>query len=168
MFNLKKLFKICTALLAISMITVVLSACSCGGSEESVIENQFGTYYKNIDTVITYKLDGQNVNTKVEEEKSLVLQGVFNKCDELPEVPECKFSDDFKVTYQEKDYLVAQDGCNYIKFDGKYYRIPVSDRMILNDVFEHYDVVIKDQEIDEAHDLYKDATKDTKKDKKED
>ncbi len=152
MFNLKKIFKLCTALLAISMITVIFAACSCG-EESSVIENQFGTYYKNIDTVITYNLDSQNINTKVDENKSLALQGVLNKCEELAKTPECEFSKDFMVTYQENEYLVAHDGCNHIKHNGKYYRIPVSDRMILNDIFENYGAKIKNQAINEKHEV---------------
>lgn len=142
---MKKFIKISVALLMVS--TLMLISTACGGSK--VIKDNFGeTYVTNIATIVTYKVDGQNVNAQVEEKKSLAFQGIFNKIAELEEKPDCKFSKDFMVTIEEKKYLIAQDGCNFVKHNGKYYKTTVSDRMILNDIFKEYGAKIADTEID--------------------
>lgn len=151
-----KFNKICLALVSIVLITVICAACSCskeqGAKEDdNVIVNQFGTYYKNIDTVITYKLDGQNITKTLNEEKSLAMQGVLNKCEELKEAPKCTFSEDFKVECMSKTYYIAHDGCNHIKLNGKFYRVPESDRKILNAIFKHYKVEMKNDDVVDAH-----------------
>lgn len=139
MFILKKLLTICLAILMIVASSALLTACSCG-EPEVIVTKDGKTYYNNRATIVTYKLDGQNVNTQVNNDKSLALQAIFNNMTEMDTVPECEFSEDFMITFDGKMYYVAQDGSRVIKYEDKYYMTAVSDRYILNQIFTDYGV----------------------------
>jgi len=139
MFNLKKLLTLCVAILMVIASSAVLTACSCG-EPEVIVTNEGKTYYNNKATIITYKIDGQNINTQVSNEKSLALQAIFNNMTEMTVEPECEFSDDCAITFDGKVYYIAEDGSRIIKLEGKYYSTSVSDRFILNQILSDYGV----------------------------
>ena len=139
MFILKKLFSICVAILMITASSAMLTSCSCG-EPEVVVTNEGKTYYNNKATIITYKLDGQNINTQVNNDKSLALQAIFNNMTEMDVEPECDFSENCMITFDGKMYYVAEDGSRVIKYDDTYYMTSVSDRYILNSIFTDYGV----------------------------
>ena len=144
---MKKLLCVVLSLLTIASFTVAFSSCSCG--EPEVFTTSEGkTFHRNWTTIVTYKLDDQNVNAQVDEDKNLALQGIFQNMTERKKKPDCKFTEDFMVTMDNEFYYVAQDGCPIIKYNDKYYTTSVSDRMILNSIFKNYgaeNIFVKDE-----------------------
>ena len=144
---MKKLLSLILALLMISSFAVMFASCSCG-EPEVFTTGEGKTFHRNWDTIVTYKLDGQNVNAQVNEDKNLALQGIFLSMTERKKKPDCKFTEDFMVTMNGEQYFVAQDGCPIIKHNDKYYNTSVSDRMILNSIFKNYgavDIFVKEE-----------------------
>lgn len=156
---MKKLFTTALAFLLILTTVLCLGSCSCFHKTEKLptqFEDQF--IYSYIDTTIKSSVNGAQLNEKIDENNSKVLQGIFNKIIEIEMENPCEIKDEISVNIKISDtenytYYLPTDGCNIVKYNGKYYQIAVSDRFIINDIFEKYGVVLQDYEEDthEAH-----------------
>lgn len=132
----------------LSTFAVMFTGCSCG--KPVVFTTSEGkTFHRDWNTIITYKLDDQNVNVQVDEDKNLALQGIFLNMVEKKKTPDkCTFDENFMVTMDGEVYYIAQDGCEYIKHENKVYKTSVSDRMVINSIFKTYgaqDIFVKDE-----------------------
>lgn len=144
---MKRFLCVILALLMLSSFAVMFTACSCG-KPEVFTTSEGKTFHRNWNTIVTYKLDGQNVNVQVDEDKNLTLQGIVLNSTERKKKPDCTFTDEFMFTMNGEAYYIAQDGCPIIKHNDKYYTTSVSDRMIINSIFKTYgaeNIFVKDE-----------------------
>ncbi len=151
--NKKTIIVIAVVLVAVVIFGLLLNTFVCRRTQKLSTQDQGQYIYSYIDTTITCTSDDNNLNKKVNEDSSRVLQGIFNKIVKVEMESQCKVSGDIYVTIpisdeEVKTYYLADDGCNIVKYNNEYYRISVSDRFIVNDIFEKYGVTLPDYDED--------------------
>lgn len=146
------------ALLVIAAIVWGILSLFVFKTRELETEHEGQVIYSYIDTRIVCTADGENLDKRVNEDKSRAIQGFLNKKVEIESETECVCSGDIQIRVaisdkEEHVYYLADDGCNILKYNGKYYRYTVSDKHIINDIFEEYGVELAawDKSVYDAH-----------------
>lgn len=120
--------KLFTAGIIVSLILFVF--CSCNLNKINIPDNATAK--------IVYKYDDKNINESLNEDESLIIKDIFNGKELFYDNPSCGFNANISLSFDNKTFMIACDGCSIIKYNNKYFNVSDSQIEQIHNIMQKY------------------------------
>lgn len=121
----KKLF---TTGIVFSLILFVF--CSCNLNKVNIPDSSTAK--------IVYKYNDKNINESLNEDESLIIKDIFNDKELFYDNPSCGFNANISLSFDDKTFMIACDGCSIIKYNNKYFNVSDSQIEQIHNIIQKY------------------------------